>query len=75
MRDLTPAAFDRVIIQQPRPSRLVWTASAIGARIGRSADYVRDTLSRMPGSPVRKVGSQYVTDEHDLLAFFRGPGK
>ena len=49
---------------------LIWTAKRIGERIGRSAAYVRRTLSQMPGTPVRRHGSgNFYAEESALLAF------
>ena len=53
------------------PFRIIWTAEAIAARIGVSADFVRDTLAKVEGSPVKQVGGRYCAHEGDLLAFFR----
>jgi hypothetical protein len=52
-------------------AHIIWTASAIGRRIGVSADFVRDTLAKMDGSPVRQIGTRYCAVESDLIAFFR----
>ena len=61
----------------PKPSasfqqeHIIWTAAAIGRRIGTSADFVRDKLSKEPGSPVKQIGGRYCAIEQDLLAYFR----
>lgn len=73
-KSLTADLFDR--IAEPRPAgrqRIVWTAEAIGARIGTSADFVRETLVHIDGSPVKKIGNRYCAHEDDLIAFFRTP--
>jgi hypothetical protein len=55
--------------------RIIWTLPAIGARIGVGADFVRDTLAKQPGSPVREIGGRYYAFEDDLIAFLRGHGQ
>ncbi len=57
---ITPARFDRII----------WTADGIGARINRSGDFVRDTLAKLPGSPVKQVAGKYCAVERELMEFF-----
>lgn len=72
MKHLTADLFDH--ITEPRPAgrqKIVWTAEAIGARIGTSADFVRGTLLHAEGSPVKKIGNRYCAYEDDLIAFFR----
>lgn len=49
--------------------RFIWGADAIGHAIGRSEDYVRKTLARMPGSPISKINGRYVTTEDKLFTF------
>lgn len=72
---LTAESLDRMFSNQRQPSgnpfRIIWTAEAIGARVGVSADFVRDTLANVEGSPVKKIGTRYCAHEGDLLAFFR----
>ena len=70
---LTADRFDKIVApQRPQPGpRVIWTASAIGARINVSADFVADTLAHLPGSPVKKIGTRYCAIEADLLDFFR----
>lgn len=69
---LTPARADRILDRTSPPSvKIIWTADAIGARIGTSADFVRDVLAKEPGTPVRKIGTRYCAVESDLIAFFR----
>lgn len=58
----------------PEPARTIWTAKAIGRRVGRSADWVRLRLSRLPGSPVHRIGGQWCADEAALVAFVSGNG-
>lgn len=53
--------------------KLIWTADAIGARIGRSGKYVRNKLIDMPGTPVHKVDSRYYAYEDELIGFFHKP--
>lgn len=57
---ITPERFDKVI----------WTADAIGQRIGTGPDFVRDKLAKLPDSPVKKIGSRYCAVERELLEFF-----
>lgn len=57
---ITPERFDRII----------WTADGIGARINTSADFVRDTLAKMPGTPVKQINGRYCAVESKLLEFF-----
>ena len=62
--------FDEALASRPG-ERVIWTASGIGRRIGRSPDYVRKTLAYLPGSPVKRINKSYVAIESDLLAFIR----
>lgn len=66
----TPEAFDAMTAPR-KPARIIWTAPAIGRRIGTSADFVRDRLAALPGSPVKQIGGRYCAIEADLIAFFR----
>ncbi len=66
---LTPERLDAALAT--RPARIIWTASAIGRRIGTSADFVRDKLAKEPGSPVKVIGGRYCALEDDLIQFFR----
>lgn len=54
----------------PSRPRILWGADTIARRIGTSADFVRDTLVKEPGSPVRKIGGRYSAIEGELIAFF-----
>lgn len=57
---------------QPRQrDRIIWTAPAIGARIGRSEDYVRKVLAKVEGTPIRYQGRRLYAFEDDLFAFMR----
>ena len=68
---LTPEKLDKMMVP-PRPrTRIIWTAEAIAAQIGTSADYVRHTLVNLEGSPVKKMGTRYCAHADDLEAFFR----
>ena len=59
---LTPERFDKI----------VWGAKAIAARINRSPDYVRNTLAKLPGTPVHQPdGRSYCAVERDLVEFFQ----
>lgn len=56
--------------------RILWTAEAIGQRIGRSAAYVRRTLSQMEGTPVQRHGrGNFFVVEAELLAFMSRAGQ
>ena len=52
------------------PTEIIWTAKGIGREIGCSADFVRDTLQRMPGSPVHRLGKRYWAHRDELKSFF-----
>ena len=59
---ITPERFDNVI----------WGAKAIAARISRSPDYVRNTLAKLPGTPVHQPdGRSYCAVERELVEFFQ----
>lgn len=57
------------------PSRIIWTLPAIGRRIGVGADFVRDTLAKQEGSPIKEIGGRYYAFEEDLIAFLRFQGR
>ncbi len=70
--NLTPQRFDKVFAApMPKAPKVLCGAQAIGARIGVSEDFVRDRLSRLEGSPVKKIGGRYFVVEDDLIAFIR----
>ncbi|MGE0522037.1 MAG: hypothetical protein AB7O60_03250 [Variibacter sp.] len=50
--------------------RFIWGAEAIARRIGTSSDFVRDTLAKIEGSPVRKIGHRYCAIEGELIDYF-----
>ena len=69
---LTPARADR-ILQAAAPARaqkILWGADTIAARIGTSEDFVRRTLARVPGSPVKKVAGRWCAVEDELMKLF-----
>lgn len=73
---LTPERLDAILsrvtpVTSRDTPRIIWTAQAIGQRIGTSADFVRDRLAKEPGSPVKQIGGRYCAIEQDLIAFFR----
>lgn len=75
---LTASRFDKLTEGQPRPSgnpsKIIWTLPAIGQRIGVGSDFVRDTLAKQEGSPVKEIGGRFYAFEDDLIAFLRnGP--
>jgi hypothetical protein len=67
---LTPEVADRMLAPPARP-RIIWTLGAIGKRIGVGPDFVRDTLSKQPGSPVKEIGGRYYAFEDDLITYLR----
>lgn len=79
---LTPARLDAMLEGNMRkthsasgnPSRIIWTLPAIGRRIGVGADFVRDTLAKQPGSPVKEIGGRYYAFEEDLITYLRRGG-
>lgn len=56
----------------PLRPKFLWGAETIARKIGTSGDFVRDTLVKMDGSPVRKIGGRYCAIEAELIAYF-GP--
>lgn len=70
---LTAETVDR-IVDGKRRDRIIWTLGAIGDRIGVGPDFVRDTLAKQPGSPVKEIGGRYYAFEEDLMAFLRAGG-
>jgi hypothetical protein len=70
--------IDRLLdsVARPKRDRIIWTLQGIGARIGVGPDFVRDTLAKQPGSPVKEIGGRYYAFEEDLIRFLRsGPGE
>lgn len=59
------------LIPGKRRDRIIWTLAAIGDRIGVGPDFVRDTLAKQPGSPVKEIGGRYYAFEEDLITFLR----
>ncbi|MDG3575716.1 hypothetical protein P7F60_04915 [Rhizobium sp. YJ-22] len=51
--------------------RIIWTLPAIGRRIGVGADFIRDTIAKMPNTPIKDIGGRYYVFENDLLEFLR----
>jgi hypothetical protein len=73
MTNPTVERLDAVLSRAaPKRERIIWTLPAIGRRIGVGADFVRDTLAKQPGSPVKEIGGRYYAFEEDLIAFLRG---
>lgn len=63
------------MISDAPEQHILWTADAIGRRIGRSAAYVRRTLSQMEGTPVQRHGrGNFFAVEDELLAFMSKKG-
>lgn len=52
-----------------RNDAVLWGAKAIGDRIGRSPEYVRRTLAKLPDSPIKTVGRELCVGERRLLEF------
>ena len=69
MTKLTPEHFDSLTRSHApaREDRIIWTAKAIGRRIGCSEDYVRKTLANYDNSPVRRIGRRFYVMESELL--------
>lgn len=70
---LSPETLDR-ILPSKRRDRIIWTLGAIGDRIGVGPDFVRDTLAKQPGSPIKEIGGRYYCFEDDLMRFLRQGG-
>lgn len=54
--------------------RIIWTLPAIGKRIGVGADFVRDTLARQEGTPVKQIGGRWYVIEDELISYMRTHG-
>ncbi|MDH6265360.1 hypothetical protein M2360_000741 [Rhizobium sp. SG_E_25_P2] len=73
--NLNPARLESAIDRPSERIKVIWGAENIAAKIGCSADFVRDRLSKEAGSPVRKVCGRWCAVEVDLIRFVRvGPG-
>lgn len=69
---ITPTTFDQLHpTPSPKGDRIIWTLDAIGSRIGTGRDFVRDTLAKQPGSPVKAIGGRYYAFESDLIAYLK----
>ncbi|MBN9334916.1 hypothetical protein [Devosia sp.] len=71
MTKLTPETFDALTRMPAREGRIIWTLPAIAGRIGVGVDFVRDTLAKQPGSPVKEIGGRYYAFDDELIAFLR----
>lgn len=71
MKTLTPERYDQMTSHIKTPVKIIWTLPAIGRRIGVGVDFVRDTLAKQPGSPVKEIGGRYYAFEDDLIAYLR----
>lgn len=69
--ELTQPIFDAIVKPLPRRDRIIWTLGGIASRIGVGVDFVRDTLAKQPGSPIKEIGGRYYAFEEDLIAFLR----
>ncbi|MGA1804432.1 hypothetical protein [Rhizobium sp. HT1-10] len=73
---LTPERLDalldrNVTSRHVTRDKIIWTLPAIGKRIGVGTDFVRDTLAKQEGSPVKQVGGRYFAFEDELITFLR----
>lgn len=72
MTTLTPDRFDALARNMhAREDRIIWTLPAIAGRLGVGVDFVRDTIAKQPGTPVKEIGGRYYAFESDLLYFLR----
>lgn len=56
---------------KPKPE-ILWGAKEIGARLGKSEGYVRRTLAKREGSPIRKDdGGRIYAFESDLIEYLQ----
>jgi hypothetical protein len=69
MKKIDPPTFDRIV--SAKKTTIIWTLPAIARRIGVGVDFVRDTLVKVPGSPVRKLGNRWYAVEDELLVFMK----
>ncbi|CAN7241257.1 hypothetical protein [Mesorhizobium sp. LjNodule214] len=53
--------------------KVIWTAAAIGQRIGVNGDFVRSVLATEPGTPIRRWGKRLYVIEADLIEWLRNP--
>ncbi|MCV9997669.1 hypothetical protein OE766_05370 [Pararhizobium sp. YC-54] len=72
-RPISPQQLDKILESKPRSSgsRIIWTLPAIGQRIGVGPDFVRDTLAKQEGTPIKQIGGRYFAFEDDLILFLR----
>lgn len=69
---LTTSEFDSLTGGSTEKSpRIIWTLPAIARRLGTGVDFVRDTLAKVEGSPVKMIGNRYYAVEDELIAFLR----
>jgi hypothetical protein len=69
---ITAAAFDAAFgTESEKVADAIWGAKAIGKAINRSPDFVRDTLVKLPGTPVRRMGREYYAIADELRDFMR----
>jgi hypothetical protein len=64
---IDPWRFD-ALVDSPK---IIWGADAIARRLRVSADFVRDRLAKLPGTPIMKKAGRYCVVESDLVAWFR----
>lgn len=70
---LTPDQLDAILTMRRR-NHIIWTLGGIAARIGTGTDFVRDTLAKQPGSPIKEIGGRYYAFEDDLMLYMRSGG-
>lgn len=73
-RELTPEVLDRLFaaLEPPKRDRMIWSAHAIGRRIGRSESWVRKHLVHVEGNPIRRTSTNRLyAFEEELLDFWR----
>lgn len=74
METLSPNKFDDALAPSAEKiADAIWGCKAIGRAINRSPDFVRDTLAKVPGSPVRRLGREYYVIASELREFMTAP--
>ena len=73
---ITAVAFDAAIAVSGDGKKIadaIWGCKAIGRSINRSPDFVRGTLAKLPGTPVRRLGREYYVIASELRDFMVRP--
>lgn len=69
---MTPDEFDQALARvHVREDRIIWTAKGIAGHLGCGEDYVRRTLAREAGSPIRQRGRRIYVYADELDRFMR----